>query len=267
MIPPYRLLLLRSASPTPNREANYRIQTVLESQGLWVYPLTLTQINLFEPLPPLPPRFLNTLRSSVLSPYWVFCTSQHGVQQFYNGLCQGLLPQPYQLAVVGQQTAQSAQQLGLNVSFQPSANTPSGAQAAGLQFCQQVQPAQRLQVLWPCSQQAFPTLKQVLEDNGSIAHAWPVYSTQPNPEVTQTQVVELLQRHAFQAALFTSSSSVTAWNTLGLPSQSPALWFSLGSQTSTTIQQVKGLPPEREAANTNTESLVSLAQQFKQLCS
>ena len=166
------------------------------------------------------------------------------------------------VATVGQATARQATQEGLPVAFCPAPGT-NGALAAAQQWLKQQQ--QPTTVLWPCSALAANTLPQQLTALGHTVKAWPLYTLEPLPAAEAPALQQQLGQPT--ALVFTSTSSVAAWQALGLyvPPHTPLV--ALGPSTAKALKALAltlTLPnPLHESQTPTAEGLAQCLASYK----
>lgn len=137
---------------------------------------------------------------------WLVFTSVNGVEGFLSNFRDSwqhlTADQKPQIAVVGNKTAQKAEEEGLSVNFQPE-------KANGKSLGQQLPLQSDLPILFPCGDQARKALPQALEERGVAVYKLVVYQNSPVTYTKESFANTLSSR--LDAVLFTSPSTVNAF--------------------------------------------------------
>ncbi len=143
---------------------------------------------------------------------WLLFTSPAGVQHFFD--TRPSLPQPPPaIAVVGSETAKVVRHYGFEPDFIPTVY--SGATAAD--EWTQAHPLKGRRILWPCGNQALPTVQTTLKAHDAQVTPLVVYQTQGDTSPEMKAALHQALANGVEILAFASPSAVKAFAQMTSP--------------------------------------------------
>ena len=184
---------------TRDEETNARWQGQLERSGFDVYSLPCIHTAPLEP-----PLSCTTLLQQLNTFDWIIFTSASAVRYFTTLMRNHSATTPQSvsahIAVVGEDSAQTAKEAGWQVTFKPTA-------ADSETLAREIPINSSSKLLWPRSARAPRDLAEILEQRGAEVVDVPIYTTEPvsNPD---SKFDEMLKTEKVSAIIFASPSAI-----------------------------------------------------------
>jgi uroporphyrinogen-III synthase len=240
-----KVLLLRTRQSSPE------LQQQLALSGLYAVQLPVTDV---EKVPLGQPVNFHAFD-------WVIISSQHAALFYKQLLVENqLLPQGTPpVAAIGDATAHHCQRLNLPLQFQPKSTV--NAETAMSEFLARPELKRNpLQLLWPKSDQAQPTIQTRLSKAGHHVQAITVYRSVPVVSLPASIRHSYEQSH-WDVVIAFSSTCAEAWSQLGLTLANRPIFIGLGMQTTRALRRYFPTDKVLTCESPTAEGILGVLQQ------